>query len=130
MITLCLRTDKPEAEIALFSAKKVITQETWQAHRKLAETIHTKIEELFQAQQKDWKDLGGIVVYEGPGSFTGLRIGISTANAIAYSLKIPIVAMRGDDWAAKGVERLLAGEQDEIALPFYGSDANITVPRK
>ena len=117
MIILTLRTDKPEAEIALYDSEKVIAQETWQAHRKLAETIHTKIEELLQDQQKDWKDLGGIVVYEGPGSFTGLRIGISTANAIAYSLKIPIVALGSDDWAVKGVHRLLGGAVIFASLP-------------
>lgn len=130
MIVLTLRTDKPDAEIALYDSGKVIAQETWLAHRKLAETIHAKIEALLHAQQKDWKDLNGIVVFEGPGSFTGLRIGISLANAIAYSLKIPIVATKSDDWAQKGIDRLSAGEQDEIALPFYGSSANITAPRK
>lgn len=130
MMVLTLRTDKPEAEIALYDSGKVIAQEAWLAHRKLAETVHTKIEELLHNQQKNWEDLDGIVVFEGPGSFTGLRIGASTANAIAYSLRIPIVAMRDDDWEVKGVERLLAGEQDEIALPFYGGEANITTPRK
>lgn len=130
MIVLTLRTDKPEAEIALYDAGKVVAQETWLAHRKLAETIHTKIEALLQGQQKDWQDLNGIVVFEGPGSFTGLRIGVSLANAIAYSLKIPVVATQSGDWAQKGIDRLLAGEQDEVALPFYGGDANITAPRK
>ena len=130
MIVLTLRTDKPEAEIALYDSGKIIAQEAWLGHRKLAETLHAKIEELLNGQQKGWESLSGIVVFEGPGSFTGLRIGASTANAIAYSLHIPIVAMRNDDWAIKGVERLLAGEQDEIALPFYGSEANITTPRK
>jgi tRNA threonylcarbamoyladenosine biosynthesis protein TsaB len=130
MTVLTLRTDKPDAEIALYDAGNLIAQETWLAHRKLAETIHTQVEKLLRAQRKEWNDLQGIVVFEGPGSFTGLRIGISTANAIAYSLAIPIVATRDEAWATKGVERLLAGEQDEIALPFYGGDANITAPRK
>lgn len=130
MMVLTLRTDKPDAEIALYDDGNLIAQEMWLAHRKLVETIHTQVEQLLHAQGKEWSDLQGIVVFEGPGSFTGLRIGISTANAIAYSLAIPIVATRDEAWATKGVERLLAGEQDEIALPFYGGDANITTPRK
>jgi len=130
MVILALRTDKPEAEIGLFDGSEKIAYEIWEAHRQLAETLHKKIEEILHAAQKDWKDVAGIVVYEGPGSFTGLRIGIATANAIAYSLDVPIVAMQTDDWAAKGIERLMAGERDEIALPFYGQDAHITPPKK
>lgn len=130
MLFLVLRTDKPEAEIGLFEGAEKIAYELWEAHRQLAETLHTKIEQILHAADKDWKDVAGIVVYEGPGSFTGLRIGIAAANAIAYGLHIPIVAAQTDHWATKGIERLLAGERDEIALPFYGQDAHITLPKK
>lgn len=130
MIVLALRTDKPEAEIGLFDGQTKVAYEVWEAHRQLAETIHHKIEGLLQQAGKQWHDVQGIVGYEGPGSFTGLRIGLSTANAAAYSLQVPVVATQGDDWIEKGINRLLAGEQDEVALPFYGRDANITAPRK
>jgi tRNA threonylcarbamoyladenosine biosynthesis protein TsaB len=130
MLILTLRTDKPEAEIGLFEGQTKVAYEIWEAHRKLAETLHVKIEMLLKADDKTWQDIQGIVAFEGPGSFTGLRIGLATANAIAASLNIPIVASKGDEWAEKGIKRLLAGEQDEIALPFYGQDVHITLPRK
>lgn len=130
MLILTLRTDKPEAEIGLFDGQTKIAYEIWEGHRKLAETIHTKIETLLSADEKSWHDINAIVVFEGPGSFTGLRIGIATANAIAASLHIPIVAAKGDNWHQDGIGRLLAGEQDEIALPYYGQDVHITLPRK
>lgn len=38
----------------------------------------------------NWKKLKGIEVETGPGSFTGLRVGVSVANALGYSLKIPV----------------------------------------
>lgn len=130
MMILTMRTDKPEAEIGLYNGQTKIVYETWEAHRQLAETIHHKIEDLLEAAGKQWQDIDGIVGFEGPGSFTGLRIGLATANAAAYSLQIPVVATKGDDWIETGINRLMAGEQDEVALPFYGRDANITVPRK
>jgi tRNA threonylcarbamoyladenosine biosynthesis protein TsaB len=130
MLILTLRTDKPEAEIGLFDGQDKVAYEIWEGHRKLAETIHIKIEDLLEADGKAWQDIKGIVAFEGPGSFTGLRIGLTTANAIAASLNVPIVAAKGDGWVQEGILRLLAGEQDEIALPFYGQDAHITLPRK
>jgi len=74
--------------------------------------------------------LDRIAVTTGPGSFTGLRIGMSVANALAYSNTIPIVASSGDNWLASGIDGLLAGKNDKIALPEYGADVHITKPRK
>lgn len=130
MIVLTIRTDKPDAEVGLFDETNKLSYEVWQAHRELSDTIHHKIEEILSANKKSWQDINGIVVYEGPGSFTGLRIGISVANALASSLHVPIVAQQGEMWIEKGLHRIHAGEQDAIALPFYGRDANITSPRK
>ena len=74
--------------------------------------------------------LTGICVFEGPGSFTGLRIGISTANAISYSLDIPIVSSGGDTWIQDCAAKLSQGKNQKIVLPSYGSEPNITKPRK
>lgn len=130
MIVLTIRTDNPQAEVGLFDSEQQLAYEQWQAHRELSRTVHHKIESILQQRAMTWQDINGIVAYEGPGSFTGLRIGLTVANAISYGLEVPIVAIKGEDWIKKGVHRLQAGEQDEIALPFYGRDANITVPRK
>jgi tRNA threonylcarbamoyladenosine biosynthesis protein TsaB len=72
----------------------------------------------------------GIVAYQGPGSFTGLRIGLTVANALAYSLKVPIVATAGDQWVKLGQSRLTRGESDQLALPEYGAPVHITLPKK
>jgi len=130
MLILTIRTDKPEAEIGLYDDEKQLGYEKWLAHRQLSDTLHHKIEDVLKAHGKTWHDIAGIVAFEGPGSFTGLRIGLTVANALSYGINIPVVASKGDGWIAHGIHRLHAGEQDEIALPFYGKDANITTPRK
>lgn len=130
MIILTLRTDKPEAELGLFDDQNQLAYKKWHAHRELSSTIHRKLEELLDEQGKTLKDIRGIVGFEGPGSFTGLRIGLTVANALAYGLDVPIVAAGGDDWVAKGVARLINKDYDPLALPQYGQAAIVTSPRK
>lgn len=130
MLILTIRTDKPESEIGLFDDSTQLSYETWQAHRLLAETIHTKLSELLLQQSREWLDIQGIVVYQGPGSFTGLRIGLSVANALANSYGVPIVGKTGDNWAQQGVADLLAGKGSIVALPEYGAPVHITTPKK
>lgn len=48
------------------------------------------IEKLLNQNNLEYKDLIGIEVTTGPGSFTGLRVGVSVANALGYSLGIPV----------------------------------------
>lgn len=130
MLILTIRTDKPEAEIGLFDDQKQLAYETWQAHRELSDTIHQKITDLLQQQGKELQDVGGIVYFKGPGSFTGLRIGSTVASALAYGLEVAVVGEAGEDWISQGVQRLQSGANDRIALPEYGGEAHITLPRK
>jgi tRNA threonylcarbamoyladenosine biosynthesis protein TsaB len=48
------------------------------------------IEDILKKNDLTLKDLDGIDVFEGPGSFTGLRVGISIANALGFLLNVPV----------------------------------------
>lgn len=130
MLIVTIRTDKPEAEIGLYDDANQLGYEVWTAHRQLAETLHHKIEELLHAHGKNWTDIQGLACFQGPGSFTGLRIGLTVANALSYSYGLPVVATQDPQWLETGVKRLLDGESDDLALPYYGADAHITLPKK
>ena len=130
MLILTLRTDKPESEIGLFDDQNKLTHEVWPAHRQLTETIHAKLQAQLDQQGNEWSDIKGIVVYQGPGSFTGLRIGLSVANALATSNNAPIIGCTGEDWIQAGIAELLAGKGQSVALPEYGAPVHITRPKK
>lgn len=130
MIILTLRTDKPESEIGLYEDEKQLAYDAWEAHRQLAETLHKKMQKILSVKGLTLENISGVVVYKGPGSFTGLRIGLSVANALAYGQNIPIVAAGTDAWIEQGIARLIDGKTDKIALPEYGRDPNVTAPAK
>jgi tRNA threonylcarbamoyladenosine biosynthesis protein TsaB len=130
MKILTIRTDNPQAEIAIFDDETALARHAWQAHYELAETLHAVTRDFLAERQLTMNDIGGLIVYTGPGSFTGLRIGIAVANASAEAYKIPIVGQSGDDWEHQGALRLLHSENDSIVAPFYGSDPHITQAKK
>lgn len=130
MIILSIKTDQKTAEVGLFDSKEQMDYIKWQAHLELSATIHKKIEETLQSQKQSWDDIEGIIFYEGPGSFTGLRIGASVANAFASSCDIPVVQTSGDDWISNGVKQLSKDSLNRTVIPEYGSPVHITKPRK
>ncbi len=58
-----------------------------------AEKLHVFIEQVLLESNVQFSDLEAIAVSQGPGSYTGLRIGISAAKGLCYSLDIPLIAI-------------------------------------
>jgi tRNA threonylcarbamoyladenosine biosynthesis protein TsaB len=58
-----------------------------------AEKLHVFIESLLLELQLKYTDLTAIAVSQGPGSYTGLRIGVSAAKGLCYALNIPLIAV-------------------------------------
>lgn len=130
MIILCLKTDQPEAYLGIYKDNQLLKDITWQAHRELSNTIYAKLDELLGAQKLSLDEIDGIVCFKGPGSFTGLRIGLSAANALAYAKNAAVVSVEGDQWINKGLKMLLNGQNHKLALPHYGAEAHITIQKK
>lgn len=102
----------------------------WLADRELAKSLLGYLYKKLTDCNKTWSDITAIGVFEGPGSFTGLRIGLTVMNTIACAQEIPIVGGRGGDWQNEVLAKLHSGKNEKIVLPFYGSEAHITVPKK
>ncbi len=58
-----------------------------------AERLHLFIQNILQKNQIDIKQISAVSVSSGPGSYTGLRIGVSAAKTFAYALNIPLIAI-------------------------------------
>ncbi len=128
MIVL-IDTSTPVCKLLLVDNDKKYTDE-WHADRGLAKGLLAYLRDQLQLRGKTFDDVTGIGVFKGPGSFTGLRIGLAVLNTMAEAQNIPIIGVTGDDWQNHAIELLNAGKNDRIVMPLYGSDANITTPRK
>jgi len=112
-----------------------IAKEEWDAGHSLSSEIIEKMDSLYQKAGITLADTKKIVVNTGPGSFTGLRIGLSIANALAYALNIPIAGIvcpkNYEDLMEKGIKSLEGRNKfGGAVLPEYGSEPNITKPKK
>lgn len=127
---IALNTSTPLCEMLLFDTDKKVAEKTWQAGRQLAKKLPGELEDFLKENNVNWSDVAGVVVFQGPGSFTGLRIGITATNTIAYAQSIPIVGTKGSNWLKDGLLGIKSGGNEKIVLPYYGSGAHITQPRK
>lgn len=118
------------AQITLVGDDGIKDTHEWEAGRTLARDMLTRLHDLLSERSLSFADIKGIGVNRGPGSYTGLRIGMTVLNTLASTEKIAIVGATGDAWQDDCLRRLAAGEDDQMVLPEYGGDANITQPRK
>ncbi|HEX7483862.1 MAG TPA: tRNA (adenosine(37)-N6)-threonylcarbamoyltransferase complex dimerization subunit type 1 TsaB [Candidatus Saccharimonadales bacterium] len=126
---ILLDTSTPICRLAMIDGDQRWDSE-WQADRTLAKGLLRYLSAQLATHSMQLHDITGIGVFQGPGSFTGLRIGLTVLNTIADAQAVPIVSATGDDWQQQVITRLQAGEDDKMVLPFYGSEAHITTPRK
>lgn len=126
---LLLDTSTPECRLTLVDGDQRF-DDVWTADRTLADKLIGYLRGQLNTHGKTWSDVGGIGVFKGPGSFTGLRIGLTVMNTLADSLEVPIVGETGDTWKNTALTRLHDGQNDKLVMPLYGREANITKPRK
>lgn len=126
---ILLDTSTPVCKLTLVQGDERYDDE-WRADRTLAKGLLGYLQAQLQRRGAHFDDVTGIGVFQGPGSFTGLRIGMTVVNTIADANQVPIIGATGDGWQTDALARLHAGEDDKMVLPFYGSDAHITTPRK
>jgi len=107
-----------------------IFEKEWLADRGLSKGLLRFLEDFLKENHLSFWDVKGLVIFKGPGSYTGLRIGITVFNTYSDTTKIPIVGETGEDWFLKGVKRLERGKNDKVVMPKYLAPAHITKQRK
>lgn len=92
MYQLLLDSSNIYLSVGLSKDGKVIDRIYYEAWQRQSEMMVTEVENILKKNQIAKEDLDAVVVGVGPGSYTGVRIGVTIAKTIAYALKIKIYA--------------------------------------
>ena len=99
---LLLETATTNCSVALASEGNILhTVEYAEEKYRHSDYLHTFIAELMEKAAIPFSKLAGVVVSMGPGSYTGLRIGVATAKGICYAQDIPLLAINTLDVLAQ-----------------------------
>src|SRR5262245_10724810 len=92
-LTLALDTAGDLAGVALAEAGALLAESTWRAHQSHSRDLLPRLEWLLSQAGRDKGDIAAVSVCLGPGSYAGLRVGLSTAKALAYGLGVPVLGI-------------------------------------
>lgn len=92
-LILSIETATTVCSVAITNGKEVVVERKLFIDKSHANQLTLLIQEIIEETKLSMADLECIAVSEGPGSYTGLRIGISTAKGLCYALGIPLIGI-------------------------------------
>lgn len=100
---LAIETATPICSVALIEDDKLISLRESNEVNAHSKVLTVFIQEILNEFKMDVKDLDAVVVSKGPGSYTGLRIGVSSAKGLCYSGDVPLISINTLQSMAYGV---------------------------
>jgi tRNA threonylcarbamoyladenosine biosynthesis protein TsaB len=93
MLVLALDTSTSRGSLALVADHRLLAEYTLESSASYLNRLLAGIDHLLQETGKTIQDVNLIVVSQGPGNFTGLRLGLSTAKGLALAVGCPVIAV-------------------------------------
>lgn len=126
---LCIETTGEICSVALIRGAECVAVKESNTHNSHAKNMIPFIQEVLQMAEMDKSQLSAVAVSIGPGSYTGLRIGVSTAKGLAFSLNIPVIAVPtlesiAQPYLGQGarVRPMMDARRMEVFTALYSSD--------
>lgn len=131
MIALTLCTSTSQGSLVLSQEGRILKEKVWLKEKSHSEKITTELQDLFEGTGVQIKDVNLLICTKGPGSFTGIRVGLSVVKALSYAYKIPVIAI--DDGLALSLNALpeephvpilvmLDAQKNKVFLAVYQLD--------
>lgn len=110
---LYIETATDVCSVALSKGTEIIGLKEEAGGNNHAKHLLPFVDEVLKQAEASMTDINGVAVSIGPGSYTGLRIGVSTAKGIAYTAGIPVMAISTLESIAQGAKTLWSGTSTE-----------------
>ncbi|MDD4847891.1 MAG: tRNA (adenosine(37)-N6)-threonylcarbamoyltransferase complex dimerization subunit type 1 TsaB [Bacteroidales bacterium] len=107
---LHIETATPVCSVALSNDNQLIAKQESTSTNVHSERLTCFIEEVLKSEHIACSQLSAVAVSEGPGSYTGLRIGVSAAKGLCYALEIPLIAIKTLESMSLGMKKLYRSE--------------------
>lgn len=92
-VCLALDTSTDNAGLALARDGRVLAELSWECRQNHSVELMPHLVALMEKSGVGWSGIGLIVVATGPGSYNGLRVGVSTAKGLAFGLGVPVIGL-------------------------------------
>lgn len=124
MNLLLLDSTKPELTVAVAKDGRIAAAEINTKQRQHDKNINGLVKKCLAAASIDFADLSAVAAVVGPGSWTGIRVGLAAAKSYAYVLNVPIIELTGTLDLAAAMRKYEAGDFATAltAKPFYNGE--------
>ncbi len=130
MLTLALETATIPGSVALTDELETLAIRHFEKSERTVQWLAPAIRQLLVEQELTPADLDLIGLVEGPGSFTGLRIGVTTAKMLGYALECPLVALntldviafQANETSADRLDVVMNAQRKELFVKSYQKD--------
>lgn len=96
MILYIDTSDQKKVKVSLKN-NGIVVETLMEENQRGSQVLLPMIDKILKQEKLEFKDLKGVEVEVGPGSFTGIRVGVSVANALGFSLGIPVNGKKIED---------------------------------
>ncbi len=117
-LILLIETSTTSCSVALIEGVNVIAAKEANERNIHASHITIFIDEVMKYSGKEYTDLNAIAVSKGPGSYTGLRIGVSTAKGLCFALNIPLISVSTLQSMADGLTKSQEVSDSAYLIPM------------
>jgi len=128
---LCIETASTNCSVAIgVNGKLLALKEDYDSSYSHAERLHNFIKDILAENKLELSDLDAIAVSKGPGSYTGLRIGVSAAKGLCFSLDLPLISVATLTSLANQVENegtiipMMDARRMEVYTAVFDKDKN------
>jgi tRNA threonylcarbamoyladenosine biosynthesis protein TsaB len=105
---LAIDTSEKKCMVEIFDGRK-IDQLSWPWQKDTGSEVLERIKKILLKHSLKLSEVEAIAVNQGPGSYTGVRVGITVANTLSWSLDIPVIG-----YNAGNIEKMLAKITDDL----------------